>query len=775
MQNLEKTYTPKLFEKDIYQKTEKYFAVSEFPENLSNTFSIMMPPPNVTGSLHLGHALTYTIQDILIRFHRQNGKTVLWQPGFDHAGIATQMVVERMLFENKGLKRADISREEFIEETMQWKDQSCSRIREQQKALGCSACWNLSRFTMDDGFIKSVNEVFVNLYKEGLIYKAKRLINWDIKFHTALSDLEIINKEEKGILWHISYKIEDSNTTIVIATTRPETMFGDTAIAVHPEDERYKHLIGKFAIIPYSSKKIPIISDEHCDINKGTGAVKITPAHDFNDFAIGKRHNLDMIPIIDDNGHLMNIDIIPEFLRGVFLKKARKLLLERLKEDEILIKKEEITHSVPYGDRSLEVIEPMLKDQWFIDAPKMAKDALHSVIDKKTRFVPEKWQNTYFDWMRNIEPWCISRQITWGHQIPVWYAPNGTIICEKTEEEAYSVAHNLGIDKNDLIRDTDVLDTWFSSGIWPFATLGWPDQTCNLKNFFPTDVLVTGFDIIFFWVARMMMMSLHFMKQVPFKDVYIHALVRDEKGQKMSKSKGNVIDPMDLINEFGTDALRFTLAFLSVPGRDIKFGKDHVKISRNFITKIWNAARFLQYRGVSFKSNLKDLGSTKTINKWLLSKLKKFQSDIEQNINDYRFDYATRNIQFFIRDIFCDFFVEAVKISDDTEMKDTAGAVFCEFLRIVHPFIPFVTDYLSNTLSGSESLINQPGTVLKTLDLSITDSDIIKIDEFVELIHEIRSAKHAWGVDSMQYQQLTKKINNIDEELKEFISLVSDE
>ncbi len=762
---LEKTYSPDQFEKDIYQNTLDKFYPSGKSEK---TFTILMPPPNVTGCLHVGHALNYTIQDILVRYHRQNGFDTLWQPGMDHAGIATQMVVSREL-EAKGIDVKTLSREELIKKIWEWKAESGGKIFEQQKALGCSVPWDYSRFTMDKGFCKAVIEAFVRLYKDGLIFRAKRLVNWDTKFKTAISDLEIQNKEEKGTLWHIKYKLENSDDFIVVATTRPETMFGDTAVAVHPNDERYKHLIGKMVVIPYTNRSIEIIADEHADMEKGTGCVKITPAHDYDDFAVGKRHNLEMITVIDEDGH-MTPDYVPEFIKGLYLKKARKIILEKLREDGLLIREEEIIHSVPYGDRSGTVIEPRLTDQWFVDTKTLAKEALKVVEEKKVRFFPEKWENTYYDWMRNIEPWCISRQITWGHQIPAWYGPNGEIFVEKTEEEAIIEAEKNGISKDQLKRETDVLDTWFSSGLWPFATLGWPETTERLKKYYPTSTLVTGFDIIFFWIARMMMMSLYFMKEIPFKDIYIHALIRDEKGQKMSKSKGNVIDPLELKGEFGADALRFTLAFLSVPGRDVKLGKDQVKISRNFITKIWNAARFIQSKGVVFNKNISVIKVTKKLNYWLISKLKNLQYDIDQNIKEYRFDYITRNIQFFLRDIFCDFFVEAMKFQDDEETKDIAGIAFAEFLRISNPVIPFVTDHLAQVLDIRDSF-----TLNGKLDLSsitIDENAEKEVDDFVELIHEIRSEKQANGTDSEKYQALREKLNNWQGELSGIIGIV---
>ena len=765
---LDKTYNPKIFEKEVYENTEKFFNPDESISD-ENRYVIMMPPPNVTGSLHLGHALTYTLQDILIRYHRQNGKKTLWQPGMDHAGIATQMVVERML-EKEGIHRSDISREEFIEKVWKWKAESGGTIEKQQRALGCSAAWDYSRFTMDEGFSEAVTGVFVELYKKNLLYRAKRLVNWDTKFKTAISDLEIQNKEEKGILWHIKYKIEGSEDFIIIATTRPETMFGDVAVAVHPEDERYKSIVGKFVEIPYTDRKIPVITDEHADMEKGSGCVKITPAHDYNDFAVGERHDLPHVIILDENGHMESNEYVVDFLKGLYIKKARKILLEHLNQDGLIVREEEIIHSVPYGDRSGVVIEPMLKDQWFVDAKILAKEAIKVVEDGSVKFYPEKWENTYFDWMNNIQPWCVSRQITWGHQIPAWYGPSGEIIVERTEHEAIETAKKMGLTNDQIRRDEDVLDTWFSSGLWTFGTLGWPKQTDMLRKYHTTDVIVTGFDIIFFWVARMMMMSLHCMNEIPFKDIYVHALVRDEKGQKMSKSKGNVIDPMDLMNEFGADALRFTLAFFCVPGRDIKIGKDVVKVSRNFITKIWNAARFLQYREVSFSCRLDEIKPTSDLNKWIITKLKRFQTEIDQNVKEYRFDYIAKNIQVFLREVFCDFFVEAMKIVDDEETKNTAGAVFREFLRISHPVIPFVTDYLSKTLGMDDTLIISSRENLECFEL-FNDSEE-KVDELLNLIHVARSEKQENGEESENYQSILSKIDYFQEDLKILSKLI---
>ncbi len=760
---IDSRYDPNSFETDIYNKSIGSFKVN-LDKNNKKYFSILMPPPNVTGNLHLGHALTYTLQDILVRYNRQKGNDTYWQPGLDHAGIVTQLVVEKWLTE-QGIDYKSLSNEEFINKVLEWKEQSSNNIVFQQKALGCSAQWEYSRFTMDKGFNKAVIEAFVRLYEAGLIYKDNRLVNWDTKLETAISDLEVKNVEETGTLWYINYKIESTDKYITVATTRPETMFGDVALAVNSEDIRYKDLVGKYAYIPYTDRKIPIIADEHADMEKGSGCVKITPAHDFNDFEVGKRHNLESITILDKHGHLLNNELIPEFIRGIYLKKARKLLLEKLRNDGLLVKEESIKHVVPYGDRSGTVIEPMITEQWFVNAKELSKKAIESVSTGKIKFYPDKWKNTFFDWMNNIQPWCISRQIKWGHRIPAWYGTNGEIIVARSEEEAIIKAEKLGIDKNKLTRDNDVLDTWFSSSLWPFATMGWPEKSDLLDKYFPTSTIVTGFDIIFFWISRMMMMTLYFMDDIPFKDIYIHALVRDDKGQKMSKSKGNVINPLDLMKEFGADALRYTLAFLSVPGRDIKFGRDNVKISRNFITKIWNACRFLQTQNVNFNVDINDIKLVHPIHHWIFSKLKQFKNGIDSDIKEYRFDYITHRMQVFLRDQFCDFFVEAVKVQNDDNTKNIAGIVYKEFLKLSNPVIPFVTEYLLNTVDSNDLLL------INIDDIEINNNEVEKVDNLVEWIHNIRSIKHEFGKESKEYITARNNAPNFGVECNALVNL----
>ncbi len=615
---LDKTYQPQNFEGDIYRAWEdaRAFAAGRGDRETAKPFAVVIPPPNVTGSLHMGHALNNTLQDVLVRFERMRGRDVLWQPGTDHAGIATQMVVERQLMERQEPNRRALGREKFIKRIWKWKEESGNTIVGQLKRLGASCDWSRLRFTMDEGLSKAVRKVFVELHRAGLIYKDKRLVNWDPEMLTAISDLEVEQIETKGHLWHLRYPIEgvafdpeDPSTFIVVATTRPETMLGDTAVAVHPDDERYNHLVGKNVILPIVGRRIPIVADEYSDPEKGSGAVKITPAHDFNDFEVGRRHALPMINVLSQDARLLlhpnpefmeGLELTPQLhatileMNGVFRFAARTMIVDRLEAEGLLEKIEDYLHTVPHGDRSGAVIEPFLTDQWYVDAATLAKPAIEAVKRGRTTFVPKNWESTYFHWMENIQPWCISRQLWWGHQIPAWYGPDGHAFVAETEADAKAQAKaHYGKDEK-LKQDEDVLDTWFSSALWPFSTLGWPDKTPELGRYYPTDVLVTGFDIIFFWVARMMMMGLHFMEEVPFRDVYIHALVRDEKGQKMSKSKGNVIDPLELIDSYGADALRFTLAAMAAQGRDIKLSGARVEGYRNFATKLWNAARFAE-------------------------------------------------------------------------------------------------------------------------------------------------------------------------------------
>jgi len=713
---LEKTYQPAEIEDRIYRAWEEAGAFECMrPERKgANPYSIVIPPPNVTGSLHMGHALNNTLQDILARFERMRGKDVLWQPGTDHAGIATQMVVERQLMDRQQQGRREMGREKFLERVWEWKAESGGTIVNQLKRLGASCDWRRERFTMDEGLSRAVVKVFVELYRAGLIYKDKRLVNWDPKLLTAISDLEVQQIEVKGNLWHIKYPIEGSDEFIVVATTRPETMLGDTAVAVHPEDERYKKLVGKNVILPLVGRKIPIVADEYSDPEKGSGAVKITPAHDFNDFEVGKRHDLPLINIFTIEAKLA-LKSNEDFLNGTGGAdlqevlaldsadrfKARKAIIEMLEARELMVKIEPNVHMVPHGDRSNVVIEPYLTDQWYVDAKTMAQEPLKAVRDGRTTFIPKNWEKTYFDWLENIQPWCISRQLWWGHQIPAWYGPDGKVFVALSEDEAKVEAKkHYGKDEK-LTRDEDVLDTWFSSALWPFSTLGWPDNTEELKRFYPTTVLVTGFDIIFFWVARMMMMGLHFMKEVPFKDVYIHALVRDEKGAKMSKSKGNVMDPLELIDQYGADALRFTLAAMAAQGRDIKLATSRVEGYRNFATKIWNASRFAEMNGARRDENFDPKSAKETLNKWILSEAEKAIREVTEGIEAYRFNEAAAAAYRFVWSIFCDWYVELSKPlltgadgAAKAETQATAAFVLDEIIKLLHPFMPFITEEL---------------------------------------------------------------------------------
>ena len=728
---LEKTYQPAAIEGPIYRAWESSgaFAAGRAEREGARPYAIVIPPPNVTGSLHMGHALNNTLQDVLVRFERMRGRDVLWQPGTDHAGIATQMVVERQLMERQEPNRRAMGREAFVERVWKWKDESGNTIVGQLKRLGASCDWDRLRFTMDEGLSRAVRKVFIDLYRAGLIYKDKRLVNWDPELLTAISDLEVEQIETKGHLWHLRYPIEgtrfdqnDASTFIVVATTRPETMLGDSAVAVHPDDERYKHLVGKHVVLPLVGRRIPIVADEYSDPEKGSGAVKITPAHDFNDFEVGRRHALPMINILtpearlalDKNADFLagvesnsDLDATIRELHGVFRFAARKMIIERMEGMNLIEKIEPYVNAVPHGDRSHAVIEPFLTDQWYVDAATLAKPAIKAVRSGRTNFVPKNWESTYFHWMENIQPWCISRQLWWGHQIPAWYGPDGKVFVAEDEAQAAAEAKQHYGGATALKRDEDVLDTWFSSALWPFSTLGWPDKTPELARYYPTDVLVTGFDIIFFWIARMMMMGLHFMEEVPFRDVYIHALVRDEKGQKMSKSKGNVIDPLELIDAYGADALRFTLAAMAAQGRDIKLSPSRVEGYRNFATKLWNAARFAEMNGAERQPGFDPASARQTVNRWIAGEAERAQAAVTEALQAYRFNDAAGAIYHFIWHIFCDWYLELTKpifLGSDAEAAAETRAmtahILDEALKLLHPFMPFVTEELWAKLAG---------------------------------------------------------------------------
>lgn len=696
---LEKSFNPQIAENKIYQKWIDKGLFACHPESNKKPFSIVIPPPNVTGNLHIGHALNYALQDTVCRFKRMMGYDVLWQPGTDHAGIATQMVVERMLAK-EGVSRHDLGREKFLERVWQWKKQSGGQIVNQLKRLGCSCDWSRERFTMDEGLSAAVRKVFVKMYKEGLIYKDKRLVNWDPKLQTAISDLEVIQKEVVGKMWYFKYPLEkDPSQFIMVGTTRPETLFGDTAVAVSDKDERYQSMIGQNVLIPIINKPIPVVADEHADPEKGTGAVKITPAHDFNDFEVGKRHNLPLVNLLTKEAKLN--ENVPEKYQGLSPLEARPLVLDEIKSLGLYDHEEDNPMTIPYGDRSDVIIEPWLTDQWFVRTERLAPAAIEAVKSGKTKFIPENWENMYFSWMENIQPWCISRQLWWGHQVPVWYGPDGRAFCEETQELAQNEADKFYGKSVQLTRDTDVLDTWFSSGLWAFSTLGWPNENDeHLKKYYPTSVLITGFDIIFFWVARMMMMSLYAMKEVPFKEIHLHGLVRDEKGQKMSKSKGNGIDPLAMVDKYGADALRFSLVVQEGSGRSVLMGESRVENYRNFTTKIWNAMRFCEMNDCIHGDF--DLSKVvQPINKWMISKLSKVAKEIIKWMDIYAFNEACNVLYHFVWNTFCDRYLEAVKPvfygSDESAKKETRqvmGAVMDEMLKLIHPFMPFISEEL---------------------------------------------------------------------------------
>ena len=712
--------------------------------NFDKNFSICIPPPNVTGSLHMGHALNNTIQDILTRYHRMNGFNTLWQPGTDHAGIATQMVVERNLAE-KNIYRKDLTREEFIEKIWEWKEYSGSTIINQLKRLGSSCDWSRERFTMDDGLSSAVRKVFVKLYTEGLIYKDQALVNWDTKFKTAISDLEVVPTDVSTQIYYIRYPSSDSES-ITVATVRPETIFGDVAIAVNPNDSRYNSLKKETFTIPLTSRSIPLIFDEYSDPEMGSGAVKITPAHDFNDFEIGKRHNLELLNILNEDGSLN--ENCPKEFQGLDRFEARKKVVHLLKEKGFLEKIEDYKTTIPYGDRSNTVVEPFLTHQWFCNAEELAKQAMKVVKDGDTKFFPSNWEKTYFQWMENIRPWCISRQIWWGHQIPVWYGPDGKEFCAETEEEAKNLAVDFyKADKIILKRDQDVLDTWFSSALWPFSTLGWPNKEQTLDTFYPNSVLVTGFDIIFFWVARMMMMGNKFMSETPFKTVYVHALVRDEKGQKMSKSKGNVIDPLEIIDKYGADTLRFTLTSLNTPGRDVRLSEQRIAGYRNFVTKITNAYKFAEFKGIyPFTDNGK-VNPNHIFNIWIINEFQELYKKVQENYEKYYFHEVANQLYHFTWHTFCDWYIELSKnLLDDNQFRDetkqTFHLVFNSLLQLLHPVIPFITEKLWGKNNKDILMSHQWDYV----DLKTESEHVSKTKLFIDFIEEYRSIEKLFEI-----------------------------
>lgn len=803
---MDKTYQPHAIESNWYQNWEQnnYFA----PQGSGEPYTIMIPPPNVTGSLHMGHGFNNAIMDALIRFRRMQGRNTLWQPGTDHAGIATQMVVERQLAA-QGIGRHDLGREKFLEKVWEWKNQSGGTITRQIRRLGSSVDWSRERFTMDDGLSEAVKEAFVRLHEDGLIYRGKRLVNWDTKFHTAISDLEVENHDEKGSLWNLRYPLADGKKTaegkdyLIVATTRPETMLGDSAVAVHPDDERYKALIGSYVELPLVGRRIPIIADDYCDPEFGTGCVKITPAHDFNDYEVGKRHNLPLINIFDKNAAVLataqvfNLDgsvneqieaNIPAQFAGLDRFEARKQIVAAFEAAGLLEKIEDHALKVPKGDRSGTVIEPWLTDQWYVSTKPLAEKAIAVVENGEIQFVPKQYENMYFSWMRDIQDWCISRQLWWGHRIPAWYDEAGNVYVGRDEAEVRA-KHNLG--DAALRQDEDVLDTWFSSGLWTFSTLGWPQQTDFLKTFHPTDVLVTGFDIIFFWVARMIMLSTHLTGQIPFKTVYVHGLVRDGQGQKMSKSKGNVLDPLDIVDgitleellekrtsgmmqpklaekiakqtkaefpegiaSYGTDALRFTFCSLATTGRDVKFDMGRVEGYRNFCNKLWNAANFVientdgQDTGVNGEEV--ELSS---VDRWIISQLQRTEAEVTRQLDAFRFDLATQALYEFVWDQYCAWYLELVKpvlwdenapLERQRGTRRTLVRVLEVILRLAHPFMPFITEEIWQRIKGQagvqgETLMLQPWPVANESRIdAAAEGDIEWVKQLMLGVRQIR-------------------------------------
>ena len=755
---LDKTYDPREIEARRYPEWENSGAFKAHPDSPKPPYCIVIPPPNVTGSLHMGHALDNTLQDVLIRWRRMKGDDVLWQPGTDHAGIATQMVVVRNLEQEgiglavEGAAKADankklLNREEFLAKVWEWKAYSGGTITNQLRRLGASADWSRERFTMDEGLSRAVLKVFVDLYKAGLIYKDNRLVNWDPKMLTAISDLEVESREVRGSLWYFKYPIEGSaDEFIIVATTRPETMLGDTGVAVHPDDPKWKHLIGKHAILPLVGRRIPIVADEYSDPEKGSGAVKITPAHDFNDFEVGRRHNLEAIGIFDKFARIN--DKAPEKYLGLDRFEARKKIVAEMEEAGLVEKIEPHSHAVPYGDRGGVPVEPFLTEQWYADAKKLAVGPIAAARDGRVKFVPERGRQEFFRWMENIEPWCISRQLWWGHQIPAWYGPDKKVFVALTESEAKTEAHaHYGKDEP-LVRDPDVLDTWFSSALWPFSTLGWPDKTPELAKYYPTSVLVTGWDILFFWVARMMMMSMHFMPDVPFRTVYLHGLVTDEKGQKMSKSKGNVIDPLELIDKYGSDALRFTMTSMaSASAGRLRLATARVEGSRNFATKFWNATRFAEMNGAVLPKGFDPATAKLRVNRWMLGELARANQAVDGAIADFRLNDAATALYEFVWGMVCDWYVELTKPilqGEDGPAKDETRAVTAYVLRetakLMHPVMPFITEEIwDKTGHRAEHgpLIAQPWPVPPALDPA-ADAEM---GWLVKLISDIRSAR----------------------------------
>lgn len=771
---------------------DKIFDHKSFEENFSfdveastrkpnaEPFMVLLPPPNVTGSLHMGHALCYTLQDITARYKRMRGYDVLFQPGLDHAGIVTQLLVEKQIYSSGAATKGSLTRNKLLKEIWFWKENSGDTIYKQMKRLGISCDYSRSRFTLDDHAKKAVTKMFVQMHKAGLLYRGQRMVNWDPMIRTAISDLEVVEKEIEGHLWHIKYETEDGRDAIIIATSRPETIFGDVAVVVNPEDHRYKKFVGKKVKIPLIDRLIPVLEDKHADPKKGTGAVKITPAHDFNDYEVGLRHNLPIIDIFDEKAELN--DKTPEMFQHMDRFEAREKVIDLIDKKGLLVKIENVIQRIPFGDRSGVALEPRLTHQWFVSTERLAKAAINVVKEEKIKFVPKHWENLYFEWLENIRPWCISRQIWWGHEIPAWYGPNGQVFIAETEAEAHKQAvEYYGKNEVHLKKDNDVLDTWFSSGMWPFITLGWPEDSSNLKRFYSNMIVVTGFDIIFFWVSRMIMMSLFALKEVPFKEVYIHGLVRDEHGSKMSKSKGNVINPLELCDQYGADALRYTLASLASPGRDLKMSSQLVETGRSFLTKLWNVVRFAQMHGCAHNDSFDPNAATYPINQWIIGEVRRTVKEVEEAFDNYRYDDASRSLYQGVWNSLCDWFVEfskpilQVSFNENGEeeydlnqtilrkdVRDTFAWALVQLVKMFYPIAPFISKKLLGELGVIS--INWPNVSEITLDCTVANQ---QVDLLKDIISTARSIKKSLRLP--MNAELKASLEFRDEGLADFI------
>lgn len=744
----------KIFDHKSFEENFSFDVEASTRKPSAEPFMVLLPPPNVTGSLHMGHALCYTLQDITARYKRMRGYDVLFQPGLDHAGIVTQLLVEKQIYSSGAATKGSLTRNKLLKEIWFWKENSGDTIYKQMKRLGISCDYSRSRFTLDDHAKKAVTKMFVQMHKAGLLYRGQRMVNWDPMICTAISDLEVVEKEIAGHLWHIKYETEDGRDAIIIATSRPETIFGDVAVVVNPNDHRYKKFIGKKVKVPLIDRLIPVLEDKHADPKKGTGAVKITPAHDFNDYEVGQRHKLPIIDIFDEKAELN--DKVPEMFQHMDRFEAREKVIDLIDKKGLLVKVEDVIQRIPFGDRSGVALEPRLTYQWFVSTERLAKAAIKVVREEKIKFVPKHWENLYFEWLENIRPWCISRQIWWGHEIPAWYGPDGQIFIAETEAEAHKQAvEYYGKNEVHLKKDNDVLDTWFSSGMWPFITLGWPEDSSDLKRFYSNMIVVTGFDIIFFWVSRMIMMSLFAIKEVPFKEVYIHGLVRDEHGSKMSKSKGNVINPLELCDQYGADALRYTLASLASPGRDLKMSSQLVETGRSFLTKLWNVVRFAQMHGCAYNDTFDPNAATYPINQWIIGEVRRTVKEVEEALGNYRYDDASRSLYQGVWNSLCDWFVEfskpilQVSFNENGEeeydlnqtilrkdVRDTFAWALVQLVKMFYPIAPFISKKLLGELGVIS--ISWPDMSKVTLDCTVADQ---QVDLLKDVISTARSVK----------------------------------